>query len=204
MSTLALKPGTLVVLEGLDKTGKSTQCEALRRCLDPTSTVQVHMPTGMTAFTRGIYSMLESDLRSPTSEVARQLAHLACHAESVPRILDLLRTQAVILDRWWWSTFAYGWDGGDLAAAGITPDGFKNLVDSIWSPVSASVIFLFDEPYAGDVNNSDLVRAGYRRLAHEYNTLTVRVSRGEPNQITDMLLAEMRSRSLVIGDPRET
>lgn len=198
MNPLALRPGTLVVLEGLDKTGKSTQSEALRRCLDPASTVHVHMPSGMTAFTRDIYSMLESHDRSPTSEIARQLAHLACHAESVPRILELLRTKAVILDRWWWSTLAYGWHGGHFAAEGINEDGFRNLVEGIWSPIAASVVFLFDRPHVSDANNSDPVLAGYLRLADEYSQLTVRVSGGKPPQITDMLLTEIRGRGLMI------
>lgn len=156
------------------------------------------MPSGMTEFTREIYSMLESDDRSPTSELAGQLAHLACHVESVPRIRELLRTKAVILDRWWWSTLAYGWHGVDFAASGIDRDGFRDLVEGIWSSVAASVVFLFDRPYVSDASNSDPVLTGYLRLADEYGPLTRRVSQGEPHQVTDMLLSEMRVRDLVI------
>jgi len=198
MTTYALKPGTLIVLEGLDKTGKTTQSEALRHTLDPTSTVHVHMPSGLSAFTDETYSMLESDFRAPTSGIARQLAHLACHADSVPQLVEVLQTRAVVLDRWWWSTLAYGWYSGDLPRAGITEDGFRNLIGSIWSPVSASVIFLFDKPYAPDSNNSDPILAGYQQLAAQHEILTVRVPQGEPQDVATLVLDELRSRSLLI------
>lgn len=185
------------MLEGLDKTGKSTQSRALHRILDPASTVHVHMPSGLSTFTNETYSTLESDVSAPTSGVAKQLAHLACHAESVPKIGELLATQAVVLDRWWWSTCAYGWYSGDLPAAGVNETAFRNLIDSIWTPVTASVVFLFDKPYQADPNNSDPVLAGYHTLATAQRELTVRLPQGHPAHITDLIVHALRERNLV-------
>tara|TARA_R110002051_G_scaffold60578_14_gene111095 strand:+ start:6020 stop:6619 length:600 start_codon:yes stop_codon:yes gene_type:complete len=197
MTTYSLKPGVLIVLEGLDKTGKSTQSEALRRVLDPSSTRHVHMPSGMSAFTDEAYSMLESALRAPRNGVAKQLTHLACHAESVPGIQEALMAQAVVLDRWWWSTLAYGWYSGDVPDSGITEAGFRNLIDSIWGPLTPSVVFLFDKPYEEDSNNSNPVLDGYRVLAREYQDLTVQVQHGGSAEITDSIVAELLRRDLI-------
>jgi thymidylate kinase len=76
MVSLLLRPGSLVVFEGLDRSGKSTQIERMSR-LDweapgPSFT---HMPSGMTELTKSIYSLTEHQrIRSP---LARQLLHLA-------------------------------------------------------------------------------------------------------------------------------
>lgn len=193
----SLKPGTLIVLEGLDKTGKSTQTNALRQALDRALTAHVHMPSGLSAFTDETYSMLESGYRAPASGVAKQLAHLSCHAESVPRINELLATQAVVLDRWWWSTMAYGWYSGDLPAAGITEPTFRNLIESIWSPLNASVVFLFDKTYEDDANNSDPILNGYHQLAKAHQEITVRVPQGEPSSVTTFLMDALRDRELL-------
>lgn len=195
--TYTLRPGTLIVLEGLDKTGKSTQSDALRQVLDPSSTLHVHMPSGLTAFTDETYCMLESHLRAPSSGVARQLAHLACHAESVPRIREALGTGAVILDRWWWSTLAYGWYGGAIPAAGITETGFRNLIQSIWEPLIASTVFLFDKPYEPDANNSDPILDGYQQLAEAHSDLTARVPHGAADDVTAWIVTTLHSRDLI-------
>lgn len=197
MTTYSLKPGTLIVLEGLDKTGKSAQSEALRRVLDSSSARHVHMPSGLSAFTDETYSMLESTLRAPRSGIAKQLAHLACHAETVPSIQEALTSRAVVLDRWWWSTLAYGWYSGDVPDAGITEAGFRNLIDSIWGTLTASVLFLFDKPYEEDSNNSNPVLDGYSVLAREYQDITVRVQQGESAEVTDSIVAELRRRDLI-------
>lgn len=196
MTTVTLTPGTLIVLEGLDQTGKSTQAEALRNLLNPATTYHVHMPTGTTSFTRNVYNLLESADEAPTNGVARQLAHLACHAETVPQLQHLLQTGGVVLDRWWWSTFAYGWFTGDIPSAGITEAAFRNLVESVWGPVTASVVFLFDKPYGADANNTEPVVNGYRRLAGD-NPNTVVIPQEDVDEITVLMLEELRSRNLI-------
>jgi len=191
-----LKPGTLVVLEGLDKTGKSTQAAVLERALDPATTEHVHMPRGFSHFTAATYAMLENDACRPASGVAKQFAHLACHAESMPRIVELLHHKAVLLDRWWWSTVAYGWYSGDIPQSGIPKQAFMNVIESIWSPLTASVIFVFDQPYEADGNNSDPIYSGYQELAGEAEDTAVRVPSAGEAEVTAFILAELRRRDL--------
>lgn len=196
-----MKPGTLVVLEGLDKTGKTTQAELLKLALDPAATEHVHMPRGFTRFTQQVYRILESDDCRPSPGIGRQLAHLACHAESVPRIKELLRERAVLLDRWWWSTVAYGWHSGEVPRDGLSEDVFRGLIDSIWGEVHASVIFIFGEPHEEDANNLAAVKEGYRILAYQHEHATVDVPLAEPEQVTRFILDELAQRDLLSESP---
>lgn len=197
MAKRGLNQGALVVLEGLDKTGKSTQAKALQAALGSQTTAHVHMPHGLTHFTKKIYKMLESEDHRPESGVAKQLAHLACHAESVGRIADILTERAVVLDRWWWSALAYGWYGGEVPAAGIRRETYFGLVTEIWAPLTASVVFLFDQPHEDDANNTQPIRAGYQELAREQGDVTVTVRPGVADSVTDFILGELDHRGLL-------
>jgi thymidylate kinase len=198
MSNRLLPPGVLVVLEGLDKTGKTTQAQALEVALDPQTTSHVHMPRGFTNFTEQTYALLESDDR-PTSGLARQLAHLACHAESMDRIREILAERAVLLDRWWWSAVAYGWYSGEIPAAGVGRETYMGLVREVWAPLTASVIFLFDQPHELDANNLRRIHEGYQELASEYDDVTVRVPPGDEKSVTTFILDTLGSRGLLAG-----
>lgn len=165
MEQIRVSPGALIVFEGLDKAGKSTQVDLLRSRIIPGTAAFPHMPSGTTAFTQGVYRMLED--HAPQSGLAKQLAHLACHCENVPAILETLRTHGVVLDRWWWSTMAYGWYSGDVSKAGLSESTFRELIRTIWEPVIASVVFLFLSAREDDPNNASGVEGGYRRLATE-------------------------------------
>lgn len=54
-SHLTLTAGSVVVFEGLDKAGKSTQLDRMKQAIDPASTTFVHMPSGFSGFTTGVY-----------------------------------------------------------------------------------------------------------------------------------------------------
>jgi hypothetical protein len=85
----------------------------------------------------------------------------------------------VVLDRWWWSTVAYGWYGGHLAAQGVEESAF-GMIDSVWLQHRADVVFLFLTPYRLDELNRDAVHDGYTRLAAQHPMLTVEVPAGTP------------------------
>lgn len=197
MARLLLRPGSLVVFEGLDRSGKSTQIERMSR-LDweapgPSFT---HMPSGMTELTKSIYSLTEHQrIRSP---LARQLLHLACHAENISSVMDARAQRGLFLDRWWWSTVAYGWYAGHLAQAGLAESAFFGLIGSIWSSQSADVLFLFLTPFESDDLNREEVRAGYEVLAAENKSVTVAVPAGSPEETTAFIISELRSRELLI------
>lgn len=161
-----LSPGSVVVFEGLDRAGKSTQLDLLRANTSVEGTLFTHMPSGLSPFTNKLYAILESE--PPASGLSRQLAHLASHSENIAALRAAARSGAVVLDRWWWSTMAYGWYGGDVADTGLSEAAFRELIDCIWAPVTASIVFLFLTPREDDPNNVDGVADGYRQLADRH------------------------------------
>lgn len=167
---LTIRRGAVIVFEGLDQTGKSTQLNRLRGSLDAEPTVFAHMPSGFTMFTERVYRALEGETadEKPKSGLAQQLAHLACHAEAVPDLKRAAETRSLILDRWWWSTLAYGWYGGSVKQSGLPESSFKELINTIWSPITPSIVFVFLEPHHLDPNNAPGVQDGYRALLDEY------------------------------------
>ncbi|WP_447947431.1 hypothetical protein [Microbacterium lacticum] len=181
---LTIRRGAVIVFEGLDQTGKSTQLDRLRGVVDAESTVFAHMPSGFTTFTERVYRALEGETvdEKPTSGLAQQLAHLACHAESVPDLKRAAETRSLILDRWWWSTFAYGWYGGPVKQSGLTESSFKELIDTIWSRITPSIVFVFLEPHHLDSNNTLGVQAGYRSLLEEHAETAVVVPTTEEEE----------------------
>lgn len=190
---MRLRPGTLVVLEGLDRTGKTTQREALQAAgWDSPAPVVTHMPSGLTELTRAIYETTER--QEITSALARQLLHLACHAENLPALAEARRERGVILDRWWWSTVAYGWFGG--LGDHLNENAFLGAIDMVWGGFDADVLFLFLETYADDSHNLSTVADGYRSLAVAHPDIVVGVPPGSEASTTAFLFEELKRRDL--------
>ena len=154
-----------------------------------------HMPSGMTDLTSSIYSLTEnSQISSP---LARQLLHIACHAENIGPIADARAQYGLFLDRWWWSTVAYGWYGAGLAGVGLNESVFFGLIESVWSAQQADVVFLFMTPRESDQLNKDEVRAGYAGLAAEHEAITIAVPPLGPEETTEFILSSLRARQLL-------
>lgn len=107
------------------------------------------------------------------------------------------RGRGVVLDRWWWSTVAYGWYGARLAAAGVNEAAFRGMIDAVWSRQAADVVFLFMTPYEHDELNRDAVRDGYARLAAHHPDITIEVPASNPAATTDFILGQLVDRSLL-------
>lgn len=196
---LAINPGVSVVFEGLDRTGKTTQRELLRDVLAPETVVFAHMPSGFVPFTGRVYDALEAKGEKPASGLAQQLAHLACHAESIERLVEVTESKALVLDRWWWSTLAYGWYGGSVEQSGLSEKSFLDLIGTIWSPVTPSVVFVFLEPHQLDSNNNQGVEAGYRALLQQYPDLAVIVPNDTQDATHDFVVETLVGRDLAHG-----
>ena len=196
--TLAIHPGAVVVFEGLDRTGKSTQLARLRAALVPESAVFVHMPRGFGRFTERVYAALEGETvdEKPSSGLAQQLAHLACHAESVSHLAESVASSALVLDRWWWSTLAYGWYGGSIEQSGLSEASFRELIDTIWSPIVPSIVFVFLEPHQLDSNNNGGVEAGYRALIEQHPDLAVVVHSDSEHAVHALVVEALLERGL--------
>jgi dTMP kinase len=195
--SLALRRGTVVVFEGLDKAGKSTQLDLLRAVLDPSKVVFAHMPSGFTEFTRTVYKALESRDERPTSGLSQQLAHLACHAESIESLREAAESKSLVLDRWWWSTLAYGWFGGSVEQSGLSIQNFRELIDAIWKPIHSSLNFVFLEPYQIDGNNNEGVDAGYRALLKESGHSSITVPGRGADDIHSFIMTALEERDLL-------
>lgn len=196
--TLAIQPGAVVVFEGLDRTGKSTQLSRLRAVLVPESAVFAHMPRGFGRFTERVYAALEGETvdEKPSSGLAQQLAHLACHAESIRRLTESAASSALVLDRWWWSTLAYGWYGGSVEQSGLSEASFRDLIDTIWSPIVPSVVFVFLEPHQLDSNNNEGVEAGYRALIEQHPDVAVVVHSDSEDAVHALVVETLLERGL--------
>ncbi len=194
--TITLKRGSVIVMEGLDKAGKSTQIDRLRSELEPASTRFAHMPSGFARFSKDVYDILEDSDRRPVSGLAQQLAHLACHAENMPTLAESTRTGALVLDRWWWSTLAYGWYSGALEGAGFSQSQFESLVKNVWAPITPSVVFVFRTPHELDANNRDGVAVGYTTLLAEHHEIGIAIPDLNPDETTEFILHELGSRGL--------
>ncbi|WP_144999480.1 dTMP kinase [Kocuria marina] len=196
--TLVIQPGAVVVFEGLDRTGKSTQLSRLRDALVPESAVFAHMPRGFGRFTERVYAALEGETvdEKPSSGLAQQLAHLACHAESITHLTESAASSGLVLDRWWWSTLAYGWYGGSVEQSRLSEAGFLELIDTIWSPIVPSVVFVFLEPHQLDSNNNEGVEAGYRALIEQHPDLAVVVHSDTEHAVHALVVETLLKRGL--------
>lgn len=198
-SALTLTAGSVIVFEGLDKAGKSTQLERIRKAVDPAGTTFAHMPSGLSGFTAAVYAVLENKDTTPTHPLARQLAHLTCHSESMPTLVEKARSGALVLDRWWWSTLAYGWYGRGESVFGIQELTFRSLIEEIWAPIRADVIFLFLHTYESDRNNVDGVAGGYQTVADKSPATVVRVPAMAEDDTHEFLTAELKRLGLAHG-----
>jgi hypothetical protein len=198
-SPLTLTAGSVVVFEGLDKAGKSTQLDRMKQAIDLAGTTFAHMPSGFGSFTTGVYAVLEDKDTAPTDPVARQLAHLACHSESMPTLVEKASSGALVLDRWWWSTLAYGWYGRGETDFGIDEHTFRTLIDAIWAPIRADVVFLFLHAHEADSNNVDGVSEGYQTIADQSPVPVVRVPVMAEDETHQFLAAELKRLGLVAG-----
>lgn len=150
------------------------------------------MPSGLTELTKTIYETTER--QKITSALARQLLHLACHAENLPALAEARRERGVVLDRWWWSTVAYGWFGG--LRDHLSEDAFFGAIDMVWGGLDADVVFLFLETYEDDSHNVSTVADGYQSLAAGHPDIVVEMPPGSEESTTAFLFEELKRRDL--------
>lgn len=194
---VALRPGAVVVLEGLDATGKSTQIEKLKALpWASDGPAFAHMPSGLTELTTEIYRLTETHVIS--SPLARQLLHLACHAENMDRLVDARTSRGLVLDRWWWSTIAYGWFGANLEGLGIERSVFEGIVRGVWSRIHADVVLLFNTPHLHDDLNTKDVARGYKKLAEDHAERTVVVPTGTPDEVHKSIYESLVDRGILV------
>ena len=191
---MRLIPGKLVVLEGIDATGKSTQLERLRDLLG--DELYTHQPSGDTMVGQAVYSITEKSTN--LTPLARQFLHLAAHSEQYEKvIIPALSDRGVIMDRCWWSTVAYGWFDGGLKHL-IDLIDFIRLVRLPTHGVMPDVVFVFMHAWKQDRHNTIELCNGYEYLTLDlYPEVMEPMEIGTPEEQTAQIMAALERRGLL-------
>ena len=157
-STREYYEGKIIVLEGLDRTGKSTQLEVLKAEFEKAGAkvLAVHFPSGSRVGDT-IYKEL-NEHRKEMTELEIWVNHLCAHfAITRERILPSLKDKYVVIaDRWVTSAMVYN---------GITADSW-NLADIVNLEAHAThhihpEVFLYFRAYEDQLKGQFLFNAGY-------------------------------------------
>lgn len=139
--------GKLYVFEGPDGVGKSTLAQWFASHLQESGIACTLLSfPGKEAGTLGqhVYELHHDPARfgiQSLSAASLQLLHVAAHIDAIEtRIKPLLNEgETVVLDRFWWSTFVYGFVGGVPRSV---LDSMVALERSVWRPVQPDRFFL--------------------------------------------------------------
>ncbi|MDA1016749.1 MAG: dTMP kinase [Planctomycetota bacterium] len=158
--------GRLIVLEGVDDVGKST--------------IAVHLANGMKSINRAnvlafpgrepgsvgkwVYDLHHDPERQSINQTCLQLLHVASHIDCIEtQIRPLIQSgHDVILDRYWWSTYAYGVAGGVEVSR---LDMMIQLEKAVWGDCKPDCIALLRRREAEQIASAQLVRE-YEGLFH--------------------------------------
>lgn len=205
--SIRMSPGTLVVFEGLDATGKTTQIhriqEAASTLFQEPMPYFTHQPSGGSRLGNMIYQITE---QMPIhNNLTRQFLHLASHCEHYSAVISSeLFARPVFMDRCWISTLAYGYFGGGLNEQ-FEFEFFTRLVQSPAREIRPNVVFYFSHPYENDNHNTPEVEAGYEQIASFLETgnmpgarevKLVRVEEGTESEVSEQIVAALESLDL--------
>lgn len=168
--------GRLFVFEGADGAGKSTLSKNFANYLQATGIDCEHLAfPGNEVGTLGhhVYKLHHDPARfgvdslTPTS---LQILHIAAHIDAIERhILPTLKQgRSIVLDRFWWSTWAYG------KASGVNIQSLELMINIEllhWNQVKPEMIFLIVRNTGMDEDVSDAVilrrNSAYQELAEK-------------------------------------
>lgn len=160
--------GSLIVLEGIDGSGKSTLAQKLVEKLNHSGIDSIYCSfPGHTPRTLGRHVHQLHHDAVPGVQIdnatSLQLLHVAAHIEEIEaRVIPALRQgQTVILDRYWWSTWAYG------LASGVPKRRLRSMIrleKSVWGKTEPSRIFVLHRD-CEERSAQSRVEATYRDLA---------------------------------------
>jgi thymidylate kinase len=175
--------GQLIVFEGPDESGKTTVSKQLATALEARgqSCLWLAFP-GHEPNTLGaeIYALHHDPRFAAAPALSVQLLHVAAHVEAIQlRILPALTAgQWVVLDRYWWSTLAYG------LAAGVDRRSLESALDierRQWRRIKPAAAFVF----ARALPNMKRQPAQRAPLMKIYRQIILRERRSHPVTLVD-------------------
>ena len=183
----AAKPhaGRLIVLEGPNDVGKTTISEALAQWLNEQGfPSEVHAFPGRAPGSLGhhVYRLHHAPLELGVEEfspAALQALHVAAHLDAIERtILPKLASGIdVVLDRYWWSTMAYG------IATGVSESVLRSLIAAellAWNGQVPTLVVVLERavPVTQD-DQTDFIRS----VREQYLRIAQAAAREHPSQV---------------------
>ena len=166
-------PGNLLIFEGPDGTGKTTLSHSLVEWLTSQGQRARYVSSpGRIDGTLGelVYRIHHQPERFGVRDLfptAKQLLHVAAHIDALySSIIPALKSgETIVMDRFWWSTMAYG------KVAGVDQESLRLMIaleSHHWSHFRPTAMFLLDRPVPARNENSsavhDLLNAAYAEL----------------------------------------
>ena len=206
--------GKLIVFEGVDGVGKSTLARSLVNRLNNRGIASEYAAfPGKISGTIGqvVYDIhhcpAKAGIEGQISSTSLQALHIAAHLDAIER--SILRTldkgQWVILDRFWWSTRAYG------SAAGVEPailDAMIHVERLQWKGTEPAMLFLVERKESTESSGDSMIRREYKELyAAERARYPVRIMRNDASigDAIDQIIAVLDKRfgisEIVAGAP---
>lgn len=193
----------LVVLEGLDGTGKSVQAQLLASVQwEEAPPLVAHQPSGTSATSAEIYNITERCRELGTHPLTLQMLHMAAHVEHWDvDLLPALHDRGVVLDRFWWSTVAYGYFDGGLSTQ-FDIETFVRMASASAQTRWPDLILVFDKPYVEDPHNTHDVHQGYSFLRRSFasqsnDILCVPAWPGDPQSVHQWILMKLIDKGIV-------
>ena len=169
----------IYVFEGIDNVGKTTIIQKLKQRICETTEYNCiniafpgNEPRTLGSLVYDIHHRMGEYFDVPISDVSLQLMHVAAHIDMIQReIVSLSKSSNIILmDRFWWSTYAYGLvgtlGGEEIVQAILTPELM------CWKSISIKKIFLLERENREREYEADKDAA----IVHNYREL----AKGEP------------------------
>jgi thymidylate kinase len=196
--TTIIKPGTFIVFEGHNKSGKSTQIELLLNKVGGAYVTAIPDPETMTGYFVHEYLNQCNQIGIHNHVITQLLLLLASDHDHYNQIirLKLAEGHAVIQERHWWTHFAnffverldYEMEREQfLFLCGLSMDG-----------IVPDIVFLFRD---GDIHENGFgVLKAYRRLAKTPDHRIAIVPKGTEQEIEDFIINELIARKLVYSE----
>lgn len=186
----------IYVFEGVDNVGKTTIIKALKekiceeiRCDCTTIAFPGNEARTLGALVYDVHHYENKYFDFPINDASLQLLHVAAHIDLIQRKLieENNFAKIILMDRFWWSTYAYGLAGlleSDVIRAILAPEL------AYWEKININKIFLLERKdremdYETDKDMS--IRQKYRELSERESKCQIIYNNGSLEETTNII-----------------